>query len=551
MPFQRHSDAKAVVGRRVVVYQLRATVNTSAGIETAYYCIIDVIQAFIAKSLYVRTPDEAQAYRNFTAIKKERGICECISAPERKIWAARFDFQDKDKQRWFYDVAMTEENGELLFGIKIETVSILDPMTIRQKLTLVGELIPMLTLRQGCPLKNNLWYIDNPRELTVFRDFLLSPRRSLPVIVITAVNRQSWQFTPHPPPYLVDASYLAVRLQGYACVVRLGFNATFEWSRMVSREWSVFNGACRVYYPSMDFGKDIPGRHPVHYKDKIWYWSFDDKHGPHAYTSFLIDLANRASGVCRINWQGLYFVPDARVIQAELQMAHTLHVANAPEREKALGDHVQALQLKLTASREESEHWLDELDSANETVEFYRQENMALRAQLESLRAHIAKLSDAPPDAAVPIPDGYAAMKNWVKQYLAGRLLLHPRAERALAKAEYLDVERVYRALLILANEFRNSRLGVSDEKPFRAALQANALEFSGAIDRSRAGAEGDAYFVNYPPGGPNRRLLKFHLEHGNSRERRYCLRIYFFWDEETSQVIVGYLPGHLSNRMS
>ncbi len=551
MPFQRHSDAELMLGRRVVVYQLRATVNTSSGIETAYYRIIDVIQAFIAKSLYVRIPDEAQAYRNFTATKKERGTCECISVPERKIWAARFEFQDRDKLHWFYDIAMIEENGELLFGIKIETMSTLDPMAIRQKLALVGELIPMLTLRQGQPLKNNLWYIDNPQELIAFRNFLSSPRRSLPVIVISAVNRQSWQFTPHPPPFLVDASYLAVRLQGYASVVRLGFNATFEWSRMVSREWSVFNGACRVYYPSLDFGKDIPGRHPVHYKDKIWYWSFDDKHGPHAYTSFLIDLANRSPGVSRINWQGLYFVPDARVIQAELRMAHSLHAVNAPEREKALNNHVHALQLKLTASREENERWLSELESAGETAEFYKQENMALRAQLESLQAHIARLSSAPPDAAIPIPDRYDAMKDWAKQHLAGRLLLHPRAERALAKAEYQDVKQVYRALLILAGEYRNSRLGITNEKPFRNALQAANLVFSGAIDRGRAGTEGDAYFINYPPGSANKQLLKFHLEHGNSRERRYCLRIYFFWDEETSQVVVGYLPGHLSNRMS
>ena len=142
-------------------------------------------------------------------------------------------------------------------------------------------------------------------------------------------------------------------------------------------------------------------------------------------------------------------------------------------------------------------------------------------------------------------------MGEWVKEHLAGRLVLLPRAERAASKAEYTEVGMVYRALLILANEYRDSRMGTGTDKAFRDALAQYGMDFSGSIDKSRAGQEGDAYYINYPIGSSQRVFLQFHIVRGSSREDRYCMRIYFFWDEDTNQVVVGWLPSHLSNRIS
>ena len=77
-------------------------------------------------------------------------------------------------------------------------------------------------------------------------------------------------------------------------------------------------------------------------------------------------------------------------------------------------------------------------------------------------------------------------------------------------------------------------------------------LECRGAIAKGRAGGiAGDTYYVNYPAGTPKRELLKFQLQKGVSRNKRYCLRIYFFWDETQKLVVIGDLPGHLTNRVS
>ena len=53
----------------------------------------------------------------------------------------------------------------------------------------------------------------------------------------------------------------------------------------------------------------------------------------------------------------------------------------------------------------------------------------------------------------------------------------------------------------------------------------------------------GDTYYVRYQGA---MRELDMHLKGSNSRNGRLGFRLYYFWDAETAQVVVGYLPGHL-----
>jgi hypothetical protein len=71
------------------------------------------------------------------------------------------------------------------------------------------------------------------------------------------------------------------------------------------------------------------------------------------------------------------------------------------------------------------------------------------------------------------------------------------------------------------------------------------------SISQERAGEQGEEYFVRYPTSSSPRRFLEWHLRKGSNKDARYCLGIYFFWDDDTAQVIVGWLPSHLDNRMT
>ena len=47
------------------------------------------------------------------------------------------------------------------------------------------------------------------------------------------------------------------------------------------------------------------------------------------------------------------------------------------------------------------------------------------------------------------------------------------------------------------------------------------------------------------------RKKFDKHLTKGDGRDPRKCLRIYYFWDNETGMVVVGSLPYHLNIRSS
>ena len=152
----------------------------------------------------------------------------------------------------------------------------------------------------------------------------------------------------------------------------------------------------------------------------------------------------------------------------------------------------------------------------------------------------------------IPFPNKYEDLPEWVSKNMAGRLILHPRAIRAVRNASYENIELVYQSLLVLANEYRNMKLGYEDAREaFDKRTDALELRCSLSISRERAGEEGSAYFVQYPIHTNNKRFLDLHVRKGSTKDDRYCLAIYFFWDDETQQVVVGWLPSHLDNRLT
>jgi len=148
------------------------------------------------------------------------------------------------------------------------------------------------------------------------------------------------------------------------------------------------------------------------------------------------------------------------------------------------------------------------------------------------------------------IPDNYDDMSDWVEEQLAGRLILHPRANQGIKKATYLNVSAVYDCLILLAHEYRNMRLGHHDAKEaWDKGLARLELRNGASVTKARAGEQGETYYVRYPLGSNQRRFLELHLSKGSAKDDQHCLRIYFFWDEDTSQVVVGWLPSHLDTR--
>lgn len=138
-------------------------------------------------------------------------------------------------------------------------------------------------------------------------------------------------------------------------------------------------------------------------------------------------------------------------------------------------------------------------------------------------------------------------LEDWASLH-ATKLVFVPRAFTGAKKSLYQQPAHVYRALEFLAGPYHSYRTGALSKPQMEAALNASGCQLAGATTATVAGTQGDTYFVRW---GDQRRRLDQHLRRGGGRDERFCLRIYFFWDNDSSQVVVGWLPSHLDNSLT
>jgi hypothetical protein len=174
------------------------------------------------------------------------------------------------------------------------------------------------------------------------------------------------------------------------------------------------------------------------------------------------------------------------------------------------------------------------------------EQNRALRARVEHLQTGL----QVRPAPQVRLPDSFDQIDEWAAKNLTGRVVLLNRAKRALRKARFEDVQLVYKTLLLLHDYYAPMRTegGSNLRDAFEKRCQDLGLSEEACFTGPGVGEQGDAYFVSYKG---RRRELDRHLKRGNSHDERYCLRVYFFWDNEEQQVVVGWLPSHLPTRQT
>jgi hypothetical protein len=282
----------------------------------------------------------------------------------------------------------------------------------------------------------------------------------------------------------------------------------------------------------------------------------------------LIEKLLTFSATRRAEWRDRVFIADARAKAAEIASKKRMDELTAHAKQQTQLSELQsqiqlmddtynkqilALTQKIKESEDEAEQFNDDAIQAAKVRDHYIDQNAKLRYQINALTSALAEKSGQKVDASVPIPISFDDMSEWLGKYLIGRLEFTPRAFRDLKRATYSEPSNVYRALLLLANQYRNMRLGDDGAKTqFEDALNQLQLRCGPSITESRAGEQGAMYYTDYPIGSNERRFLELHLRSkGNTRDPSRCLAIYFFWDDDTQQVIVGSLPEHLDNRMT
>ena len=139
-------------------------------------------------------------------------------------------------------------------------------------------------------------------------------------------------------------------------------------------------------------------------------------------------------------------------------------------------------------------------------------------------------------------------MASWIEENYKAQIYLHSRAIKSLKNAEFEDVKLVYQAVQLLGESYYGRRMGFISEEQYQEELQSLKLGDEKATTLSSAGEQGQEYYVVI---GEKRHLLERHLTYGVSRDKRYCMRIYYYWDDDRNQVVIGDMPAHLNIRSS
>ena len=142
-------------------------------------------------------------------------------------------------------------------------------------------------------------------------------------------------------------------------------------------------------------------------------------------------------------------------------------------------------------------------------------------------------------------------LPTWAENELSPHLLLHPRAVTALEDASINAdrLELIYDALEYLATDYWENRYGDLTEEEL---LNRTALKYQRGFTVTPNSDSSIAAFANQyklpgyctKGGAVVNRAMDYHLKAGNKTE--HLVRIYFFFDDERQQIVVGYLPEHL-----
>ena len=485
---------------------------------------------------------------------------DIIYIPSEKYCCMRTVHQDlSDSNRfWITEAEVMNLNGELVLGIKNSYTST-EP---DNSLTAFG--IPVFlrklqlncVLMDGCGKTGKLHKIVSERELEGLFDLIADSSRTLPVIVIAQDNRiikDNMDFFEDKEGYLIDGEKLAKKLELRAHVFYLPIEFQEEWTSIIGMEWSVFNGAIRTYNPNASFNDAEYYGHPYTLPNRILAMDYATKDGKiyvggQAFRHILVHRIEEDNARRRIEWNEIghkfYF-------NKSMELYKEAKVRSGIDDERK--DYYEELDIENDQLREENIDLSNKINIAESEVEQMRKEvqkyvsiNYVNQIRIRDLVKQIQEIKGE--RAEIEYPTEYSQIPQWVEDHFCGKIELSNRALRTLKEAVYCDIELVGKALELLATEYFDLKLGMGDKRAYDTKLKELYLKDELAISDVSAGEQGEEYYIMY---NGHRKKFNKHLMKGDGRDPRKCLRIYYFWDDETNMVVIGSLPYHLNIRSS
>lgn len=454
-------------------------------------------------------------------------------------WVAKVEHADRGlrDRYWTTEVCVVEAADGAMLGVRnlctsgpnvVDEVPISTPNFIRFFAKRIGLLDADVEIAQ------EPWRIQDEDDLRDLYELVASPERFLPIVLVTE-------------PYRIDVGEFARKAIGVAHVVALPDNLSRAWAELIGKEMTAYLGAIRTYNPNVDLRNGSPFDHPMMLGGKVAsFIGPDGATGGDAFADWLLRKAYRVG--CGRILRDKRFPRFTEVRGSRLDAQRRSAGKDADAAVLVAVAEQEAEQYKRRAA--EAEQLENEALRENKVLE---EEAREARAQYLSMQMRVeyllVALKASGRSEEIIIPNDLKALKRWAEEYLSGRVFLLPRACNEAKDSEYESPDDVYHALLWLAHYYWPAKTSSDEDNELREKsrrrLDELGMEYAGSIDRRNAGPE---YYASY---AGERHFLNMAIKKGNSREPRYCMRIYTFWDEDAQATIVGSLPAHLDNTLS
>lgn len=503
---------------------------------------------WLAKRAGRLLPKHAWTGDSFELLEAGAQPVSVIALDDPKYWCFRISDADRSVPRrsWVTESGILLDGNKALFGCRLQCVALGESPEFDA--TIPGIVMQVVSNHpaylDGRRVSQKAWAIHSDDGVDSLVDLLENRVRTRPVIVVALGDDDG-----NDGYGIVNADEIARLTLGAAHVVTLTTDAAYALTDRVGKEFSVFRQAVRTYRPGFDSFEDSPTDHPVALPRNISEWP---EGGGKGFQRFLIERALRDTVIGVDIYRALPSFAEIHAKSLSQKRARASQ-AGASERELlaiALEEN-DSLRRKL---EDDKETYDGLLSSAEEDRRLVEAERDGARNEIRSLSARIMHLESALNESGrheeVPIPESFEKLDEWCRSYLSGSVHVVPRALRMATKSEFEKPDLAYRTLLILRDNFIPMKRegGLEKKGAYERALAELGLEDSPSFAGSRAGEQGDEYKVNYN-GRP--RYLDRHIKGSNSRDERYGFRLYFFWDDDTRQVVVGSFPTHLATRAS
>ena len=516
--------------------------DLSAVFRTAQREILDYAKNRASGSLSAR----ALKGGSFTTDEVGPRRVEGVSIKKPRYWALRFDDDDQRVagRSWVIEAALArdEEGESVLFGLRLQCVARRNnPAYVRSIPTFARSVIKACDARlDNQRVSLSPWIVDTSGKVDELVDLLYQRDRTADVVVVSLPGNSV-----DMSKGLISGRALATHLVGVAHVAVITRKASYYLSDRIGKEFSVFDRGVRTYRPGFDPDQQSISMHPLSTSLRIKKW----KGGPEGYRSFLISETLKRSVDGSSPQKRVPTFSEAKRVEAEISRKKAKE-KGADEREflKLYEKENQELTNQINKMEEENEEYINILqeDLKNEKDEKERLKDIVheLQNRIQSLE----KLRSV--EEGTPIPSSLDELEEWAAEELVGSVELHNRALRGAKNSVFDDVSLIYNALLLLRDYYVPMRRdgGQKIKKEFTKRCAELGIQEQKTFSGTRAGEHGDQYVIK----DDNRRIeLDRHLKKGTNREPRHCFRLYFHWDAERRQVIVGWLPSHLTTRAS